>query len=358
MTRIAFLATAQAHQYLHFIPSALVLAAMPGVSVEVFSASRAGLAFIRRYDPGGLLKLNVMRTPAWRRDGLFTPPSRWVTLRMHWRRLRGFDAIVTTETSSTILRQMGKVSSPLIEIKHGAGDRAGGYKSSHSAFDLVLVAGEKDRQRMIELGLGRADTIKVGGYAKFEAIPPAFTPFADDRPVALYNPHFDRAVSSWYKHGRAFLAAAAALPEWNFIVAPHVKLSPHRPLAASGLDNILIDSGSVRSIDMSYVAAADVYIGDASSQVYEFLRTPRPCIFLNLDRREWQSDPSYAHWHLGQVIEQLDELGPALARAAALQQRFAPLQQAALARSIDASPVPASQRQAAAILELARARAA
>ena len=71
MIRIAFLAIAQAHQFLHFIPAALELAGRDGVTVDVFSASRAGLDFIRRYDPDGLLKLNLMKTPSWRRDGLF-----------------------------------------------------------------------------------------------------------------------------------------------------------------------------------------------------------------------------------------------------------------------------------------------
>ena len=54
--------------------------------------------------------------------------------------------------------------------------------------------------------------------------------------------------------------------------------------------------GSVRSIDMTYTDQASVYIGDVSSQVYEFLRRPRPCIFLNFDRTAWQGDENFAHW--------------------------------------------------------------
>lgn len=357
MPRIAFLATAQAHQFLHFIPSALALARRPEVDVEIFSASPAGLDFIRRYDPEGLLTLNLMRTLNFRRDGLFTPPSRRLALELHWRKLRHFDAVVTTETSSSVLRSGRRLDSPLIEIKHGAGDRAGGYKKGHSAFDLVLVAGEKDRQRMIDLGLMSAERVKVGGYAKFETQPPDFKPFTDRKPVALYNPHFDPTVSTWLRHGRRVLATAAALTSWNFIVAPHVKLAPRRSLGRSPAANIIIDSGSVRSIDMSYTRAADVYIGDASSQVYEFIRTPRPCIFLNLDRVAWRDNPHYAHWHLGQVIEDLDQLGPALARAESLQQTYEPVQRAALAHSVDPSPIPASQRQAEAICDMVRSRA-
>ena len=351
MIRIAFLATAQAHQFLHFIPAALELAGREGVCVDVFSASPAGLDFLRRYDPEGRIGLHLMKTPLWRPDSLFNAPSRRLALELHWRKLRGYDAVVTTETSSSVLRSGRRLDRPMIEIKHGAGDRAGGYKSTHSAFDLVLVAGDKDRERMVGMGLVRPDRIKVAGYAKFELKSSGARPFPDGKPLALYNPHFDRSVSSWSGHGRAFMAAAAAIPEWNFVIAPHVKLASGRSLGVAPALNIRIDPGSARSIDMSYTRAADVYIGDASSQVYEFIREPRPCIFLNLDRRAWRDDPSYAHWRLGQVIEQLSELRPALERAAALEARFAPLQREALAHSIDQSPIPASVRQADAILD-------
>jgi hypothetical protein len=125
----------------------------------------------------------------------------------------------------------------------------------------------------------------------------------------------------------------------------------------SSAPNVLIDRGSVRSIDMSYTEAATVYIGDVSSQVYEFLRRPRPCIFLNLDRIDWRSNENYMHWHLGQVIETVEELGPALARADELQPQFEPLQRELVGRSLDPTPIPASQRQARAILDfIARTR--
>jgi hypothetical protein len=126
------------------------------------------------------------------------------------------------------------------------------------------------------------------------------------------------------------------------------------PFVGSKASNILIDRGSVRSIDMTYTQAAYVYIGDASSQVYEFIRTPRSCIFLNLDRIDWRSNPNYAHWHLGQVIESVDELPAALRRAKDLQPQFEEAQRKMSAASIEQSDTPASERQAQAILEFAR----
>ena len=356
MEDIAFLALAQAHQHLHWLPAALRLAREPGVRVTVLSSSRAGLAFIRGYDPEGTLRLRWLPTPALHRDGLFTPPKRRLTMLLHQRTIGRFPTIVTTETTSALLRRLPGFTSRMIHLKHGAGDRDGGYNPKHAAFDLTLVNGPKDKKRLIERGLGSDDNIAVVGYAKFELVrPEPRSFFSDAKPIALYNPHFDAGVSSWFDGGEALVAAMGAVAGWNFVVAPHVKLKGGpAPLAPA---NVRIDRGSIASIDMSYTDAASVYIGDASSQVYEFLRRPRPCIFFNPRGVKWQGDEAFAHWHLGQVIEGADQLGPALGRAAALQPGFEPLQRAATAASLDPSPEPASARQARAILDFVRGAA-
>jgi hypothetical protein len=67
---------------------------------------------------------------------------------------------------------------------------------------------------------------------------------------------------------------------------------------------------------MTYLRAADIYLGDVSSQVYEFLLEPRPCIFLNAHGVSWRGDPSYLHWSLGRVVDRVaSDLGPALESA-------------------------------------------
>jgi hypothetical protein len=91
-----------------------------------------------------------------------------------------------------------------------------------------------------------------------------------------------------------------------------------------------------------------------SSQIYEFLLHPRPCIFLNLDRRDWRDDEAFAHWRLGQVIDDISALPQALERAAGLQAGFVDAQEAAMSDSIDRSSRLASERQADIILNFAR----
>lgn len=66
---------------------------------------------------------------------------------------------------------------------------------------------------------------------------------------------------------------------------------------------ILIDLGSKRLLDMSYTSGADIYLGDVSSQVYEFLDTPRPCA-SHAHAVAWQEDANYLFWTLGEVAGQ------------------------------------------------------
>lgn len=351
---IAFLAIAEAQQVYHWLPAALELAARPDVRVHILSPSRLILDLVASYDRDDRLDLIPLRRPSTRPDSLFRLPSRFATLLLNYRTIARFPTLVTTEITSAWLKRVPGFATRLILIKHGAGDRAGGYKQRHADFDLTIVAGEKDRRRMIEYGLCTEKTCIVGGYAKFELRAPRRPQFDDDKPVLLYNPHFDPDLSSWINHGPAILAALEALQGWNVIIAPHVKMARHVPPIHSDSPHIRIDMGSRRSIDMSYTTSADAYLGDVSSQVYEYLLTPRPCIFLNLDHHDWPDDQAFAHWRLGQVIDSMDALQGALDRAADLQPGFVAAQEAAMQDSIDLSPVPASQRQAALILDFAQ----
>ncbi|MEC3910688.1 glycosyl transferase [Sphingobium sp. CR2-8] len=355
-TDIAFLAIAEAQQLFHWLPAALELARRPDVRVSILSPSDQILALVASYDPEATLHMIRLRRPPSRPNSLFRQPSRLATLLLNYRIIARFPTLVTTEISSAWLRRVPGFTSRLILIKHGAGDREGGYKKRHADFDLTLVAGEKDRRRMIDRGLCTADTVAVGGYAKFELKAERQRLFPDDKPVLLYNPHFDADLSSWVRHGPAVLAALESLTGWNVVIAPHTKLAAKTPPIVSAAPHIHVDMGSRRSIDMGYTMSADVYLGDVSSQVYEFLIQPRPCIFLNLDHRDAAGD-AFAHWRLGQVIERADALPAALAHANDLQPGFVAAQEAAMQQSIDLSPFPASQRQADIILNFAKSHA-
>jgi hypothetical protein len=68
-------------------------------------------------------------------------------------------------------------------------------------------------------------------------------------------------------------------------------------------DNILIDHGSELCIDGTYNLMADVYIGDVSSMVTEWVKLmPRPCIFINAHDIDWLNNEDYYFWNHGLVV--------------------------------------------------------
>ena len=103
---------------------------------------------------------------------------------------------------------------------------------------------------------------------------------------------------------------------------------------ARGSANVIVDPGSDRSVDTSYTAAADIYVGDVSSQVYEFLIVPRPCVFLNAHGIDWRQDPSFAHWHLGDVVDDPAQLMDAIRAAPARHHLYREAQETLAAASL------------------------
>ena len=96
----------------------------------------------------------------------------------------------------------------------------------------------------------------------------------------------------------------------------------------SGCRTALSSGRSAASSDMSYTNRADIYLGDVSSQVYEFLRQPRPCLFLNSHGVDWQDDPNYLHWRSGPVLTSAEGLIDAIDAAVVTHSHYAPVQQA------------------------------
>ena len=102
-------------------------------------------------------------------------------------------------------RQRGLENLRLIRVRHGAGDREGVFDERLRAFDFMLLPGQKYVDRLRGLGLLPEGDHALAGYPKFEVIEGFNRPvprlFQNDRPVVLYNPHFDAAQSSWQTMG-------------------------------------------------------------------------------------------------------------------------------------------------------------
>lgn len=365
---VCFFFNAQRHQLLHGISTAVELARRPGFAVTVASPSADHIAYARQLAdrlggaPIAFVVPDTRLLAATRRRTGRTVPPKLLTLATLARWLNRFDAIALPERTSTILRSLGMRRPRLIHLDHGAGDRAAGFDRRIRRFDFVLMAGEKHRQRLMRAGLIRAGAHAVTGYPKFDAADAArdvhWTPFpGDPRPIVLYNPHFS-PLGSWERDGPAVLAAFAAQDRYNLIVAPHVRLLDGAKAGtkwAALLDRydasprIHIDRGSDRAIDMTHTSLADIYLGDVSSQVYEFLRTPRPCLFLDAHGIAWEADENYAHWHYGPVLRTTDGLIAAVDAAVAGHDRWRNAQVRGFAATFSPAPETGSWRAARAI---------
>ncbi|OYW84203.1 MAG: hypothetical protein B7Z22_11125 [Hyphomonas sp. 32-62-5] len=146
--------------------------------------------------------------------------------------------------------------------------------------------------------------------------------------------------------------AFAKMPDFNFIIAPHLRLrGKGRRLfdqlsTSAQAPNLRFDGGSIHSINMDYTRTADIYVGDVSSQVYEFLQTPKPCVFLNAHDANWRDSPFYRHWAFGEVAGSAEEALLLISSAKADHQKFAPRQTAGFAAAINAGSGSASARAA------------
>ncbi len=371
----------QIHQVAHSLPIALALARGGGdLEIVVATTNRRLTAEVIRLGAGHgvcLVELGLTRRASKllaAATETMLPATKLLVYGDNLDFFRSLDVLVVAEKTSLILKtRHGLRDLKIVHTRHGAGDRAIGFDSASASFDHVLVSGRKVRDRLVrETGVdpGR---ISVVGYPKFDLAPTRGTthPLLDDgRPVVLYNPHVSPHLSSWYQDGRRVLDWFVEHDDHNLIFAPHVMLF-ERPFVATidklRLDragrieerylrapNIHIDLGSRLSTTMAYTQRADLYLGDVSSQVYEFMLKPRPCVFLNSHRFAWAGDPNFAHWSAGPVIEEIADLGAALTQSRREHETvWRPIQEALFNQSFDLTDEPSAERAARAVARFA-----
>lgn len=375
MVRILFLFIGEAHQALHALPIAAELQALaPEVELEIAVAGNAHewvLDLVRRVYPAFTPSVRKLRLPLISaiRQALTGKDElpRLISLLGHIGYFRSFDAIVVPERTTTIIRHLLSPRTRLIFTPHGAGDRAVTFDKRDRFFDFALVAGEKSERMMLEARTITPGRYAVNGYVKMDFMnrlaahrPPLFD---NERPTVLYAPHFRLDLSSWPTLGMEIIAAFARQERYNLVVAPHIRLfhnaSPQAQAKVQALaipGKIIVDLGSNRLLDMTYTSGADLYLGDVSSQVYEFLATPKPCVFLNPHGFDWRDDPNFLFWTLGEVASTVPDALAALDRAEAMHPNYAALQRETLALSVGGDPGGAARRGAQAILSYLDAR--
>ncbi|MXO48607.1 hypothetical protein GRI69_10085 [Erythrobacter vulgaris] len=324
------------------------------------------------------LKLGMISGRLCRALDRIIPASRLARLRIYEQLFRNSDAVISTErTCLRVQKRLGPNAAPLfIRVPHGTGDRSVTFHPDHRRFDLSLVAGAKMAEQLVANGV-HAERIRVTGYSKFERIDLSAKPdfFGNGRPAFVYNPHFDPHLSSWYDAGPELLEffASPAGQEFNLIFAPHVMLfrkathvspeykvarrRPDVPEAARSAENILIDTDGPKLFDMSYMLSADGYIGDASSQIYEFLARPRPAFLLDPnDALTGQGERDLPFLGTGPVARTPAELVGFLERWNEIGDQYRARQQQIIDHTFSLTDTPPSVRAANAIADAIRHR--
>ena len=372
----------QIHQVAHSLP---VAAAMqreyPNLEIVIITSSEALSREVARLSevigvtiPNIELELSRLSTKIASAALEWLVPVRKVgILRDNLDILKTFDILVVAEKTSLMLHTRYDLRDlKIVHTRHGAGDRAIGFNRQSGEFDHVLASGAKIKDRLVSETSLSEDSISVVGYPKFDLIQNSqgISKFSNnDNPIILYNPHPSPHLSSWYKSGKQILDFFLENQNYNLIFAPHVmlfqrkfvfsldKLSFDMPgkLAQKYLDspNILIDLGSSKSTDMTYTMAADIYLGDSSSQVYEFLYKPRPIIFFDSHKTQWHDNLNYRHWQMGEVIQSVSQLPNAIGNALNNPDKYAASQSLLFSQSFDLTHETSSSRAAKAIANLA-----
>lgn len=364
------------HQVRHLAPMVPALAALGAdVKISVMATTRDQLEVARTIIGNQVpCYFHLLNVPSIielldRAFKKIAPFKRVAALKSNLDFFRNLDALVVPERTSLMLKdRFGLKDLKMVRVCHGAGDRDVAWSGNISKFDYVMLPGPKHHSRMLELGLVQPENSSVIGYMKFDSLmnePKPQLPFKEDRPTVLYNPHFDPYLSSWYDMGLDVLEYFADNQEFNLIFAPHIMLFQRRihtslankvarwrkelPKHFSKYDNILIDTGSKACTDMTYTRAADIYLGDVSSQVYEFIAQPRPCVFLNTHGAEWKNNPLYKFWSMGPVASSVTELHNALHISIESQSFYNKTQARLFKESIDLQNKPSAERAAEAL---------
>lgn len=346
----------------HLFPIAEALAEVSDVPIDLWVSTSAHESLLGSWIVGGRMRIrrapgfrHVFNAEAGRNPRLPFKPLLLAGMIPHLLRAR---AVVCAEQTSLWLPTLLPMRTPFVKTAHGAGSMSARADRRRRSAALTLVPAEGEKAALATYGVdpGR---IRVTGYVKagFRQRTPARALFGQDKPILLYTPHWQAHRSSWPAWGKRTVEMLAGQDRYNVILAPHQRLVETAPevravlAGVADLPHVHCDLDSFAMVDGSYTAAADIYLGDTSSQVVEYMARPRPCVFLNPWGRDWEPDPAYAQWHCGQVVRDLGALWPAIEAAPGLQPDYAG-RQAGFARASLGDITGAPQRAAGAILEL------
>jgi hypothetical protein len=286
------------------------------------------------------------------------PPKLPILLRLLPHLIASQAIVCAEQTSLWLPRILPFLRRRFFKTSHGVGSMSARDDARRRAVRKLLVPSEQEKATYTARGLPD-EKLVVTGYIKsaFGALAQPRKLFADEKPVVVYAPHWQRHRSSWWAWGREIVGMLARQDRFNVILVPHQRLVEKDPdvrdvLAdVASLPHIYTDLDSFAMVDGTYMATADIYLGDTSSQVVEFLVRPRPCVFLNTGHIDWQATDDHEFWKCGEVVDELQQVVRALERAPARHSEFIGVQESFARQALGETGPEAPRRAARAIIE-------
>ena len=363
--RIAFLFLGETLLIPHLYPILEALADAPEVAIEAWVATSVHERLIAGWlaDAGLAGRVALRRVPGWRDlpdlvrgENPPLPPKIPTLVRLLPYLLRACVVVCAEQTSLWLPRALPFLKMRFVKTSHGVGSVSARDDPRRRAAFRLLVPSALEKATYTARGFG--DEVVVTGYVKsaFRALahPPRL--FAGDRPVLVYAPHWQRKRSSWWAWGEAIVAMLARQDRFDVILAPHQRLVETAPevrrvlAGVAHLPHVHVDLDGFAMVDGSYMGAADIYLGDTSSQVLEFLARPRPCVFLDAQGIDWRAADDRGFWAAGAVVDRLDDLPEALARAIPDHSGYVDAQRQIAAEALGETGPRAARAAAAAVL--------
>jgi len=368
-THVAFLFLGETLLIPHLYPIVEALAAeAPEIVIDLWVATSVHENLLSGWLTGAGIdpaRTRIRRVPGFRyfpdlKNGENPPlPPKLPTLLRLLPHLMASRAIVCAEQTSLWLpRIFPFLRSRFFKTSHGVGSMSARDDARRRAVRKLLVPSELEKATYTTRGYPE-EKIVVTGYVKsaFMALAQPRRLFADDKPVIVYAPHWQRQRSSWWAWGRQIVDMLVQQHQFNAVIAPHQRLVEKDPAirevlaAVAPMPHVYTDLDSFAMVDGTYMAAADIYLGDTSSQIVEFLMRPRPCVFLNADNIDWRATDDHGFWECGEVVFQLEQLIPALEQAQARHLKFITKQESFAHNALGETGPEAPRRAAHAILD-------
>ena len=213
----------------------------------------------------------------------------------------------------------------VIFTRHGANIGDNEYDKGLTEYDCVFITSKKMYVQLMELSILKnlKSYLKID-YCKFDYLfnNPGLKVnlFDNNLPVILYNPHFQKHRSSFYKDGEKIVNAILKSNKYNIILSPHPlinkwhlfdRIKLHFPKS----DKLIKDWSSIHQVNFDYMRKADIYLGDTSSSIYEWLYFNKPMILYDSHNVDWKNIPFYKFWNWGYVVNNPEDLMDRLDRS-------------------------------------------